>query len=307
VPRLIKPRAIAKGACIGIAAPGGPVDADKLAQGEALLRGAGFETRRRGDLLARHGYLAGDDRRRAAELMELVTDPHIDAILCARGGYGCDRILDSLDASAFRTARKPLVGYSDITALLLWQRRCAGLVGFHGPMLEHGSALSPASFDALVAALTGMAPAPTLLAGVGRASGRAEGRLIGGNLVLVTASLGTPWELETRGAILLFEEVGEQPYRIDRMLQQLRNAGKLRGVVGVGVGGLSGCVDARYPEASAEAVVEEAVRPLGIPLVMRLPFGHAPVNHTWPMGARASIDGIRGEIRIAEHGVVRSR
>lgn len=307
MPRLIKPRAIARGACIGIAAPGGPVDAEKLAQGESLLHAAGFETRRRGDLLARCGYLAGDDRRRAAELMELVTDPRVDAILCARGGYGCDRILDALDAGAFRAARKPLIGYSDITALLLWQRRCVGLVGFHGPMLEHGAALAPASFDTLVAALTGAAPAPTRLAGIGRASGRAQGRLVGGNLVLVTASLGTPWEVDTRGAILLFEEVGERPYRIDRMLQQLRNAGKLRDVVGVGVGDLSGCVDERYPDASAEAVIEEVVRPLGVPLVMGLPIGHVPVNHTWPVGARATIDGARGEIRIEERGVVAAR
>ena len=307
MPRLIKPRAIERGACIGIAAPGGPVDPEKLAGGEALLRAAGFETLRRDDLLARQGYLAGDDARRAAELMELVANPRVDAIFCARGGYGCDRILEALDAAAVRAARKPLVGYSDVTALLLWQRRCAGLVGFHGPMLENGAALAPEALESLVAALSGSAPIPTRLTGVGRAGTVADGRLVGGNLMLVASSLGTRWEVDTRGAILLIEEVGERPYRIDRMLQQLRSAGKLAALVGVGVGDLSGCVDERYPLPSAEDVIEEIVRPLGVPLVTGLPMGHVPANRTWPVGARATIDAKRGEIRILEHGVQRAQ
>jgi len=306
VPRLIKPRAIAPGSRIGIAAPGGPVDPDKLAEGEALLRGAGFATLRRDDLLARHGYLAGDDARRARELMELVEDPRVGAIVCARGGYGCDRILDALDPAAVRAARKPLIGYSDITALLLWQRRCAGLVGFHGPMLEHGAALAPEALDDLLTQLAGSAPQPTLLAGIGAGGGSAEGALVGGNLMLVTASLGTRWEIDTRGAILLIEEVGERPYRIDRMLQQLRGAGKLAGLVGVGTGDLTSCIDDRFPEPTAEDVIEEIVRPLGVPLVTGLPIGHVKANRTWPVGVRATIDGDRGEIRILERGVVQA-
>jgi muramoyltetrapeptide carboxypeptidase len=305
VPRLIKPRAIGPGARIGIAAPGGPVDPGKLEQGEAVLRGAGFEPVRRDDLLARRGYLAGDDARRARELMEFVEDPGVEAILCARGGYGCCRILEALDAAAVRAARKPLVGYSDVTALLLWQRRLAGLVGFHGPMLEHGAELAPEALDSLVNELTGTAPRPSVLKGVGRRGGSAEGQLIGGNLVLLSASLGTCWEVDTRGAILLIEEVGEHPYRIDRMLQQLRGAGKLERLVGVGAGDLSSCVDERFLEPSAEQVIEEIVAPLGVPLVTSLPIGHLKANRTWPIGARAIIDGIQGEIRILERGVQR--
>ncbi len=305
MPRLIKPRAIGPGARIGIAAPGGPVDPGKLEQGEAVLRGAGFELVRRDDLLARRGYLAGDDARRAGELMALLEDPRVDAVVCARGGYGCCRILDALDAAAVRAARKPLVGYSDVTALLLWQRRAAGLVGFHGPMLEHGAELAPEALDSLVGELTGAAPRPTVLKGIGRAGGSAEGPLVGGNLVLVTASLGTRWELDARGAILLIEEIGEYPYRIDRMLQQLRGAGKLERLVGIGVGDLSSCVDERFPEPSAEQVIEEIVAPLGVPLVTGLPIGHLKANRTWPFGVRATIDGVRGEIRILERGVQR--
>jgi len=303
-PRLVKPRAIAPGATIGIAAPGGPVDPLLLAGGKKVWEAAGFRVAHRDDVLARHGYLAGDDDRRVAELAELVADPAVDAIVCARGGYGVPRILDRLDAKKFRAARKPLVGYSDATALLLWQRRCAGLVGFHGPMLERGSDADAGALRALVDALTGApAAASARWSGKGRVAGRGSGRLVGGNLVLVAASLGTPWEVETRGAILLIEDVNEPPYRIDRLFQQLRAAGKLARLAGIGCGAFTGCVDERYPEPSAEEVVAEIARGLRIPLVTGLPFGHTKDNRAWPVGARATIDGARGTLELLEAGV----
>ncbi|MDH3211396.1 MAG: LD-carboxypeptidase [Myxococcales bacterium] len=304
MPRLRRPRALRRGATVGIAAPGGVVDPERLEAGEALLRDAGFHTVRRDDLLARRAYLAGDDGRRAAEFMGLVADPRVDGIVCARGGYGCDRILPRLDPEAVRAAAKPLVGYSDVTALLLWQRRRAGLMGLHGPMLDRGADVDPAAFAALVAQLTGEAEIPVVLRGAGRGGGSARGRLVGGSLTLVTASLGTAWEIETKGAILLLEDRGELPYRVDRMLQQLRGAGKLERAAGVGLGDFSTCVDDRFPEASAESVIAEVLRPFGIPLVTGLPFGHRRENFPWPVGARATIDGDRGEVRILESGVV---
>jgi muramoyltetrapeptide carboxypeptidase len=302
VPRLRKARALASGATVGIAAPGGPVDPDRLGEGEARLRALGFRPLRREDLVARRGYLAGDDARRAKELMELVANPDVQAIVCARGGYGCDRILPLLDAGAVRDAAKPIVGYSDATALLLWLRRRAGLVGFHGPMLDRGADLDPGALEALLALLAGRAPLPLVLRGRGRGGGTARGRLVGGSLTLVAASLATPWEIETRGAILLFEEVNEAPYRVDRMLQQLRAAGKLAGLAGVGVGDVSTCTDDRYGTRVLD-VIEEAVRPLGVPLVVELPFGHLRANAAWPVGVRAELDGDRGELRVLEHGV----
>jgi muramoyltetrapeptide carboxypeptidase len=304
LPRLRKPRAIPAGATIGIAAPGGPVDPEKLEAGVGLWRSRGFRVRRAPDLLARRGYLAGDDARRGRELSQLILDPEVDAVICARGGYGCDRILPALDARAFREARKPLVGFSDVTSLLLWQRRCAGLAGFHGPMLEWGADLDPGALDDLIAQLRGSAPAERRLCGRGRGGGRASGRLVGGNLALVTASLATPWEVDTRGAILLFEEVGEPPYRIDRMLRQLLAAGKLEVLAGLGVGQLVGCEDARYPAPEALAVIEEVASALSLPLVVDLPFGHVKDNRAWPEGARATIDADLGEVRVLERGVV---
>ncbi len=304
--RLRKPRALGEGATLAIAAPAGPVDPEALAAGRALLEGRGFRTLQRDDLLARRAYLAGDDARRADELMHWIRAPEVDGIVCARGGYGVDRMLPLLDADAVRRAAKPLVGYSDVTALLLWQQCRAGLGGFHGPMLDRGDDLDPAALDSLVAQLCGQAPMPLTLSGCGRLPGRAEGRLVGGSLSLVAASVGTPFQAPTRGAILLLEDRGELPYRVDRMLQQLRGAGLLQGLAGVGVGDFSSCSDPRYPEVSALDVIEEAVRPFGVPLVTDLPFGHVRANFAWPTGARATLDGDRGELQILEQGVSRS-
>jgi muramoyltetrapeptide carboxypeptidase len=304
VPRLTKPRALRAGATIAIAAPGGPVDRDRLEAGAALLRDAGFRATWRDDLLARRGYLAGHDGRRVEELMGFVCDPRVDAILCARGGYGCDRILSRLDAVAVRAAAKPLVGYSDVTALLAWQRRRAGLMGFHGPMLDRGADVDPGAWDALLAMLRGQAPLPFVLRGEGRGGGEATGRLAGGSLTLVAAGIGTPWEVDARGAILLLEDRGELPYRVDRMLRQLAGAGVLARVAGVGLGDFSTCVDARYPDLAVDEVIDEVLAPLGVPRVTRLPFGHVRGNFPWPTGARATLDGDRGELRILEQGVM---
>jgi muramoyltetrapeptide carboxypeptidase len=306
VPPLRKPRPLPPGGTIGIAAPAFAIDAEKLAAGEAMWRRLGFRTKRRDDLLAVDGYLAGDDERRARELMELFLDPDVDAVVCARGGYGLARVVPRLDAAKVRAAAKSLVGYSDITTLSLWMRREAGLVSFHGPMLEKGDGQSAEAMADLVAQLAGSGRPPTL-AGVASGGGRRRGRLVGGNLVTLAASLGAPWEVDTRGAILLVEEIGERPYRIDRMLQQLGAAGKLDALAGLGVGQLVGCDDARYPRPTAEELFGEIARPLGLPLVTGLPFGHGQPNFAWPVGARAEIDGDAGVVRVLESGVASER
>jgi muramoyltetrapeptide carboxypeptidase len=296
-----KPRALGPGATLGIAAPASPVDDAALDAGVEALRAAGFRVRLGDGVRARRGYLAGDDTRRAAQLAALLEDRDVDAILCARGGYGCQRILPRLDPALVRRAAKPLLGYSDVTALHLWQLRQADLGAFHAPMLEHGAWL-PAEAEAVRAALEGRAGA-LAFSGRGRGGGRAEGRLVGGSLKLVATSLGTPFEVDTDGAILLLEDVAEKPYAIDRMLQQLAAAGKLARVAGVGIGYLTGCVDPKRAEPPAEAVIEEVLGPLGVPLVLGLPFGHGRPNLPWPVGALAAIDGERGELHVLEAGV----
>jgi muramoyltetrapeptide carboxypeptidase len=305
-PALAKPWALRPGGTIGIAAPAAAVDPEKLAAGEERWRKAGFTVVRRADLLARRRYLAGDDARRAGELMELVADPRVEAIVCARGGYGSPRILDRLDAAAVRAARKPLVGFSDLTALLLWQRHAAGLVGFHGPMLDRGGDLRDEELAALVALLTGAGPARTVWPGTEGGGGRAEGRLTGGSLTMVAASLGTPWEIDTRGALLLLEDTGERPYRIDRLLSQLRSAGKLARVAGIGLGRFDQCDEPNGSVTAAE-VLRETVEELGVPWVAGLPFGHGAPNLPWPLGARARLDGARAELHVLERGVAERR
>lgn len=304
MPRLRKPRALRPGATIGVAAPAFAVDAERLAAGESQLRAAGFRVRRSDGVTARCGYLAGDDAGRAEAFMALVEDPAVDAIVCARGGYGSQRMIGALDAARVRAAAKPLLGFSDATTLLLWQRRLAGLVGFHAPMLEREEPLGEEELERLGLALIGR-PLPPLR-GVPGCGGRAEGRLVGGSLTLLAASIGTPWEVDTRGAIVLFEEIGEKPYALDRLLGQLRFAGKFRSVVGIGVGHLVGCTDAKRVTPTAEEVLEEILRPLGVPLVLGLPFGHRRPNLTWPVGVRGAIDGERGEVHVLEAGVARA-
>jgi len=283
-------------------APAGPLNPATFETNRRALERLGFETVARDDILDRDGYLAGSDERRARELMEFVRDPDVDAIVCARGGYGCHRIIDRLDAKAVRDAAKPLVGYSDITTLLLWQRKQAGLLGIHGPMLERKDGLDAESGSALVRALQGTGPLPRY-AGRTLVPGWAEGRLVGGSLSVCVASLGTPWELDTRGAILMLEDVTELPYRVDRMLQQLRAARKLEQVVGVALGAFTDCEDERYPEWTMERLFGEVFGGLGVPVVTGLPFGHGGPNRPWPFGGRAALDGARGELEWLESAV----
>lgn len=302
MPSLRRPRAIRPGARIALAAPAGPLDPEALDSGRVSLERLGFEVVVRDDILDRDGYLAGSDERRAEELMGFVNDPDVAAIICARGGYGCHRIIDRLDAKAFRAAAKPLVGYSDITTLLLWQRKQAGLLGIHGPMCEKPGVLDGEAGSALVRALQGTGPHPRYT-GKTVVPGWAEGRLVGGSLSVCVASLGTPWELDTRDAIVMLEDTTELPYRIDRMLQQLRAAGKFDRAVGVALGGFTDCDDARYPGWTIERLMNEVFEKLGIPVVAGLPFGHGADNRPWPFAGRAALDGARGELEILEAAV----
>jgi muramoyltetrapeptide carboxypeptidase len=297
---LRRPRAVPRGGTIGIAAPASAVDLDLLEAGEKRWREAGFAVVRRDDIAARRRYLAGDDARRAAELAELWCDARVDAIVCARGGWGCHRIVDRLDAAVARRAAKSLVGYSDVTTLLLWQWRHAGLVGFHGPMLER--ALGDDEFGALVEMLTGTERLPVERVGTNGAGRAVEGPLVGGSLSLVAASMGTPWALDASDAILLLEDRGERPYRVDRLLEQIRCAGALERVAGVGFGHFEGCDEADGSITAREILQEFALR-LGVPWVEGLPFGHGAPNLAWPFGVRARLDGDRATLQILERGV----
>jgi muramoyltetrapeptide carboxypeptidase len=171
-------------------------------------------------------------------------------------------------------------------------------------MLDRGGDVDPAALDRLFDQLIAGRAQSQPLRGRPMQAGRATGTLVGGSLTMLVASLGTSWEVETRGAILMLEDTGERPYRIDRMLQQLASAGKLRDVVGIGIGAFTECADAKYPVPSVEDVLAEALAACDVPIVTGLPFGHVANNYAWPEGGRATIDGDSGCVLLLERGVL---
>lgn len=252
------------------------------------------------NLRARAGYLAGGDDERLADFLSLVRDPSVAVILCARGGYGVGRILRDLPAAELRDSRKLVVGYSDATLLLSFLHTCAGLASLHGPMLERED-VTPEARARELALMRGEPAGLASLAGRSVRAGVVEAPLVGGNLKLVQASIGTPWQVDARGAILFLEEVSEAPYALDRALVHMREAGLLEGVRGIALGQLVRCESERYPGASAGEAVREVLRSaVEGPIVEDLPFGHVADNHALGVGVRARLDGARGELMLLE-------
>jgi len=281
---------------VRVIAPGSPYDPAAFEAGLAVLRDRlGLRPRLRDDVGARAGYLAGDDARRLDEWREAVADDEARAIFCARGGYGSMRLLAAIDPAPLLARPKLLVGFSDVTALHALLNR-AGLATVHGPVVTQLGRAPDDAVDHLEALLSGAAPPPGAWAppapGAGLAGsailrqGRASGPLLGGSLTLLAHLCGTPFLPPLHGAILLLEDVGEAPYRLDRYLTQLALAGAFDGVAGVAVGQLTGCDEG---DGTAAEVVRAAVRALGVPAIEGLPVGHEDRNHAVPLGPRATL------------------
>lgn len=317
---LVKPARLQPGQTIGLCCPASaPPDPQAIDRAVVTLEELGFKVRLAPRARRRLGFLAGTDRDRASDLMRLFLDRKVDAIFCIRGGYGVTRILHLLDYAAIRRHRKILVGYSDITALHFALAKHAGLVSFHGPMLN--SELSRPDVPAFTTAslwrtITQAAPAGNISTGLPSDQpkaktirrGVAEGRLIGGNLSLLCALVGTPWMPDFRGKILFFEDLEEAPYRLDRMLTQLLSAGLLKEIAGVAVGVLRNCLDLKRDEfkefrQTVDDVLKERLKPLGVPVVSGLPFGHVHLNATLPVEVSARLDARSGELEITEAAV----
>jgi muramoyltetrapeptide carboxypeptidase len=289
------------GSRVAIVAPAGPVPRDAFLAGAAIL-GARYTLVHDERIFARSGFLAGDDDARTAELAAALADPAIEALFCARGGYGLMRILDRLDLAAFARAPKLIVGFSDITALHAWAAR-AGVASLHGPVVTQLGKLPPDDAAALFALAESPAAPPPLTGLHALSAGRAEGRLVGGNLELISRLCGTPWALSLDGAVLLIEEVGERPYRIDRQLTQLRLSGALDRLAGVVVGGLVGCTEKDGSPPEAEAVIAERLGGRGIPVLAGAPIGHGPRNRAVPQGTRVRLESVAGTIDFLEGAV----
>jgi muramoyltetrapeptide carboxypeptidase len=294
--RVILPPPLRRGDAVRVIAPSSPFDPAALEKGLEVLTGRlGLRPRMRPDLVARRAYLAGDDARRADEWREAVSDPEARAIFCARGGYGAMRILPAIDPAPLLARPKALVGFSDVTALHAVLNR-AGLATVHGPVVTQLGRAPEDAVRHLEAVLLGGAPRtnawdiPAPGAGLVAARtirpGRASGPLLGGTLTLLAHLAGTPFAPRLDGAILLLEDVGEKPYRIDRCLTQLRLAGALDRVAGIAVGQLTSCDDAGV---LASDVIRDAALALGVPAVEGLPVGHVDANFAVPLGARATL------------------
>lgn len=290
----------APGATIAVVAPASPCPADLLSQVSALIEARGWRARlypgcSPGE--APHDYLAAGDDQRLADLQAALDDPTVAAVWCLRGGYGSNRLLPRLDLSGLQARPKPLLGYSDITALhALFDR--AGLLALHAPMPASDLVLAghEADADLLFGWLAqgmraGTVLAPRQLPGGLRRSGRAQGRLMGGNLSMLAALCGTPWHLRPPGRLLFIEEVGDAPYRIDRMLWQLEHSGALHGLAGLLLGSFTQAAD-------PTAVLTEYLGQLGLPVLGGWPSGHGSPNHLLPLGAMATLDADAGTLTI---------
>jgi len=277
------------GATIGVAAVSGPVNEERLGRGLALLRGKGYGIREASNLRFRRGFLAGTDAERAKGYRELVRDPGVDAIFFARGGYGSSRILERLDAEELKANAKIHLGGSDLTALFAFLRRSSGLVTFYGPMVAVEMAEDGADLD-WEEVLRGDRPTPHAIEpGSVLTGGRAEGVLIGGCLSLLASLCGTAEEVRGKGAILFWEDTGEDTYRLDRMLTQLERSGAFDGLRGMVIGSVVPRRDGESAE-TVEAYLRERFAGAPFPAAMGLSCGHLESPRTLAIGAPAILD-----------------
>lgn len=292
---LLRPGVLQKGDTIGIVAPAGPVNREKFEAGIVRLRDLGFNPVFSDSILNHELFFAGGMRRRVDELHGMFRLPEVKAIICARGGYGSNYLLPHLNLGLIANNPKIFCGYSDVTTLLTHLHDTIGLVGFHGPMLCKDFAdADGVHFGSFSCAITGQqqwgitaSDSPTLLP---LATGTAEGKLYGGCLSLLVASLGTPYEIRTADTILLIEDLGEWPYRIDRMLMHLRYAGKLEKVRGLVFGEMIDCAPPANSGYTLQEVIRRNLADLNIPIAFGLRSGHVSAgNITLPIGVKARL------------------
>ena len=285
---------------VAVIAPASAFERGPFDAGLALLD-ARYRTEYGNGLFERRRYLAGSDDRRLAELHAALTDPGIRAVFCARGGYGATRLLRQLAASAPAGAPKPLIGFSDITALHLWLQ-AYGRISIHGPVLTQLPRLSAATCTRLFDLLESVRPAPPLAGTATYVGGVAEGPLLGGNLSVFTRLLGTPYLPALDGAILLLEDQGERPYRLDRMWTHLQLAGVFERVRGIVLGSFTACEE-RGADYTSDEVLRELATSTGLPCAAGLPIGHGDVNEPVPLGVRVRLDADAARLTFLEAAV----
>jgi len=300
----IRPPALRPGDTVGIVAPASNVKRADLEAGCQGLRRAGYRPFYFDSIFEQDLYFAGSVERRARESEEMFSREDVRAIVCARGGYGANYLLEALHLDKIKAHPKVFVGYSDVTALLTYLTDATGLVTFHGPMVAkdwaHEDGVEMASWQAALAGAAAWELNLGAGSGVsGWVEGTAEGILYGGCLSILVASLGTPYEIRTEGTILFLEDLAAKPYQIDRMLMQLMLAGKLDGVRGIVFGEMRDCLQTANQGYTLEEVVLRIVGELGVPVAYGVPSGHVTAgNITLPIGVRAQLTVSGGQVSL---------
>ncbi|HXX27959.1 MAG TPA: LD-carboxypeptidase [Terriglobales bacterium] len=302
----VKPPALKPGDTVGVIAPASNIKRDLVEAGLNQLRAMGYRTLVLPSIFDEDLYFAGSVERRTRELEEMFARPEVRAVVCARGGYGTNYLLEEIDLERLRSHPKIFVGYSDVTTLLTYFADALGVVTFHGPMVAkdfaHPGGVHLPSWEAALGGSAGWSADTSSTLKV-LVEGSAEGILYGGCLSMLVASIGTPYEIHTDGTILFLEDVGVKPFQIDRMLMQLKLSGKLQGVRGIVFGEMLDCMQTKDQPYSLEEVILRVVGDLGVPVACGLRSGHVSrENVTLPIGVGAAFeageDGVR--LRILE-------
>jgi len=310
---MMKPKALVPGNTVAIVSPSSPSSPESIDRAVAAVEDLGFRVKLASGCLESLGYLAGPDDVRARDINVMFADQTVKGIFCLRGGDGATRIIDKIDVGVVSKNPKVFLGYSDITVLHAVFNQQAGLCTFHGPM--PASDFTKETFQGYNKENLLKAICETMPLGEIRphksdpamgtlVPGTAEGRLAGGNLALVCSLLGTPWEIDAREKILILEDTDEPPYRIDRMLTQLRLAGKLKEAAGIVLGQFTN-LRPKNPKRTftLEEIFEAVVAPVGTPTLFNGCFGHGDYKVTLPLGAMARIDGKSSSLTVLESGV----
>jgi len=306
---MIKPKALKFGDTLGLIAPASNTTEENVQRSIKKLQDLGFKVKEGKSIYKRHGFLAGDDQTRAQDINEMFADPEVDGIICIRGGTGAPRILDKIDYEIIKQNPKVFIGYSDITVLHIAFNQICNLVTFHGPMVSSNMIddFDDYSKESLFKLIMepdayGKLENPegeeivTINGGIG------IGQLVGGCLALVCSTLGTPYEIDTKGKILILEDLGEEPYKVDRMLNQLRLAGKLQEANGIILGTFEDAtIKSSYHDSQPmEEVFNDHLKDLGVPAIYNLRIGHCKPVMSIPLGVYARLDADKKEVCLLE-------
>lgn len=303
---MIKPKRLKFGDTIGLVAPSSPIAKEKMEQGIKKLTDMGFQIVISETAYLSYGYLAGEDELRAAELNHMFHNEDLDGIICLRGGYGAPRILNLLDYEMIKNNPKVFIGYSDITALHTVFNQRSELVTFHGPMVasDISGVFSEFSKESLLNAVFNEEFNPSMANESKEITtinpGVAKGPIIGGNLSLLTSTIGTPYEIDTKGKILLIEEIEEPTFKIDRMITQLILSNKMKDAAGIILGDFNNCFPDEEGEFTVEELIDNLIKPLNKPTIANLQAGHCEPVITLPLGVNTKLDATKGEITILE-------